>query len=225
MTKAMRKAASEAIVERAKARAADLAPTVAELRREPLQRASIRGTGTWFATQVARVLARSQWPANGRQLDGGVCRMTDPGEAVMCLPSLSISKTIGLTARQPAYRRGALCCSTRLVGARWKRRWPRLHHRAGAALTARRVPSIGDQGTNSFKVTAMEWRVPSRLISSRTIVPSARRVRLPNSACPTEAAGRPSITVIKSPARMPALAAGVSGWTVTTRKFSPTLAA
>jgi hypothetical protein len=35
---------------------------------------------------------------------------------------------------------------------------------AAAALTARRVPPIGDPGSNSFKVTATEWRVPSRFV-------------------------------------------------------------
>jgi DNA invertase Pin-like site-specific DNA recombinase len=71
MTKAMRKAASEAITKRAKARAADLAPTIAELQAAGatslraiaagLNERGIptaRGTGTWSATQVMRVLAR-----------------------------------------------------------------------------------------------------------------------------------------------------------------------
>jgi Recombinase len=71
MTKAMRKSASEAIAKRAKTRAADLAPTVAELRAAGatslraiaagLNERGIptaRGTGTWSATQVMRVLAR-----------------------------------------------------------------------------------------------------------------------------------------------------------------------
>jgi hypothetical protein len=71
MTKAMREAASEAIAEHAKARAADLAPTSAELQKAGAaslwdiaaglnERAipTARGTGTWSATQVMRVLAR-----------------------------------------------------------------------------------------------------------------------------------------------------------------------
>jgi hypothetical protein len=71
MTKAMRKAASEAITERAKTRAADLAPTIADLQAAGAMslRAiaadlnergtpTARGTGTWSATQVMRVLAR-----------------------------------------------------------------------------------------------------------------------------------------------------------------------
>jgi DNA invertase Pin-like site-specific DNA recombinase len=71
MTKAMRKAASEATTKRAKARAADLAPTITELQaagatslREiaaGLNERGIptaRGTGSWSATQVMRVLAR-----------------------------------------------------------------------------------------------------------------------------------------------------------------------
>jgi DNA invertase Pin-like site-specific DNA recombinase len=72
MTKAMRKSASEAITKRAKTRAADLASAVAELRAAGAT--SLRaiaaglnergiptapGTGTWSATQVMRVLARS----------------------------------------------------------------------------------------------------------------------------------------------------------------------
>jgi hypothetical protein len=68
----MRKAASEVITKRAKARAADLAPTIAELQAAGatslraiaagLNERGIptaRGTGTWSATQVMRVLARS----------------------------------------------------------------------------------------------------------------------------------------------------------------------
>jgi hypothetical protein len=71
MTKAMRKAASEVITKRAKARAADLAPTIAELQAAGAKslRAiaaglnergipTARGTGGWSATQVMRVLAR-----------------------------------------------------------------------------------------------------------------------------------------------------------------------
>jgi DNA invertase Pin-like site-specific DNA recombinase len=71
MTKAMRKAASEATTKRAKARAADLAPTITELQaagatslREiaaGLNERGIptaRGTGSWSATQVMRVLGR-----------------------------------------------------------------------------------------------------------------------------------------------------------------------
>ena len=71
MTKAMRKAASEAITKRAKARAIDLAPTITELQAAgaaPLRAIAAglnergiptaRGTGTWSATQVMRVLAR-----------------------------------------------------------------------------------------------------------------------------------------------------------------------
>jgi DNA invertase Pin-like site-specific DNA recombinase len=71
MTRAMRKAASEAITKRANARAADLAPTIAELQAAGatslraiaagLNERGIptsRGEGTWSATQVMRVLAR-----------------------------------------------------------------------------------------------------------------------------------------------------------------------
>jgi len=71
MTRAMRKAASEAITKRANARAADLAPTIAELQAAGatslraiaagLKERGIptsRGEGTWSATQVMRVLAR-----------------------------------------------------------------------------------------------------------------------------------------------------------------------
>ena len=71
MTRAMRKAASEAIAKRAKARAADLAPTIAELQAAGASSLrdiatglnergipTARGTGTWSATQVMRVLAR-----------------------------------------------------------------------------------------------------------------------------------------------------------------------
>ena len=71
MTKAMRKAASEAITKRAKARAADLAPTITELQAAGatslraiaagLNERGIptaRGAGTWSAAQVMRVLAR-----------------------------------------------------------------------------------------------------------------------------------------------------------------------
>jgi hypothetical protein len=70
MTEAMRKAASEVITKRAKARAADLAPTIADLQAAgatSLQAIAAglnergiptaRGTGTWSATQVMRVLA------------------------------------------------------------------------------------------------------------------------------------------------------------------------
>jgi DNA invertase Pin-like site-specific DNA recombinase len=74
MTKAMRKAASEAITKRAKARAADLAPTITELQVDGgaaslraiaagLNERGIptaRGTGTWSATEVTRVLARRE---------------------------------------------------------------------------------------------------------------------------------------------------------------------
>jgi len=72
MTRAMRKAASEAITKRAKARAADLTPTIAELQAAGAMSLrdiaaglnergipTARGTGTWSATQVMRVLARS----------------------------------------------------------------------------------------------------------------------------------------------------------------------
>ena len=71
MTKAMRKAASEAITKRAEARAADLAPTITELQAAGatslraiatgLNERGIptaRGTGSWSATQVMRVMAR-----------------------------------------------------------------------------------------------------------------------------------------------------------------------
>jgi hypothetical protein len=67
MTRAMRKAASEAITKRAKARAADLTPTIAELQAAGAMSLrdiaaglnergipTARGTGTWSATQVMR---------------------------------------------------------------------------------------------------------------------------------------------------------------------------
>jgi hypothetical protein len=73
MTKAMRKAASEAITKRAKARAADLAPTITELQVDGAASSraiaaglnergipTARGTGTWSATEVTRVLARRE---------------------------------------------------------------------------------------------------------------------------------------------------------------------
>jgi len=71
MTNAMREAASEVVTKRAQARAADLAPTIAELQAAGatslraiaagLNERGIptaRGTGMWSATQVMRVLAR-----------------------------------------------------------------------------------------------------------------------------------------------------------------------